>query len=431
MCYLRLDQKAKAQTALERVVGDFADQAELVSRARETLAGLLPAPDFPEVEGCRLVETMHLELSETPVPEDARQHIDLYEGGLLEIAWTTSPALEKKLQDPGGYFVVAVCPKALWDPNGMDLKRCSWLELVPGSARSTRYGQSWPEEESPVEQPATPLQAGEYLVAVSANKTREGVAVRRGRVWDTITKRCSRSRCCPCRIRRSRLDDVQPDGTIRFENILQAVNGSDESIREDQFCNSDFVHVTEMFDADGRPLSFTTKHRDRNFHYRVTLNTPVPPGEPLLFGSRGTQTGLVKPVPGAKDEFRYRMTHWPSSNKTTRRVEIHRLPDGAELLETVPADMDPAHARRSGGTSRSRSSSSPGGPFTRNTGTAWPAGRFRRHSISDRRRGSTANGCSWRLKARRGHGIGHHYLHGAEARGGRACPLGDWTRSRW
>jgi hypothetical protein len=135
------------------------------------------------------------------------------------------------------------------------------------------------------------------------------------------------------------IGDIRPDGTIHFRSIQQRINRSDQPIRTRGFRNSDFVRLSSMTDAKGRPIKFTSTHQGGHYRYLATLNELVPPGRAILMSSGGTMTGLVKPVAGAKGEFRHHMRHWPAGGEPTRRIEVYRLPTGAELLDTTPANM--------------------------------------------------------------------------------------------
>ncbi len=134
-------------------------------------------------------------------------------------------------------------------------------------------------------------------------------------------------------------NDIQPDGTSLFKTTIRQINQSDKEITSTGFINSDFVHVTDMSDAKGRPIKFTSTHEEDIYRYEVTFNEPVLPGEVMERTSEGTMEGLVKPVPASKDTFQYSMTHWPATNRPTRRVETYLLPAGAELVSTTPEDM--------------------------------------------------------------------------------------------
>ncbi len=127
-------------------------------------------------------------------------------------------------------------------------------------------------------------------------------------------------------------EDLQPDGTSRFRSVIRTVNRSSESQTMLQFMNSDIVELQRILDADGNAIPFTTVHRDRTFRYSATLPNPIPPGGTLIYGSEGTVRDKVIQDAGL-GTFTYRFTHSPGSGVTTRRVEIHRLPPGAELIE--------------------------------------------------------------------------------------------------
>jgi hypothetical protein len=102
--------------------------------------------------------------------------------------------------------------------------------------------------------------------------------------------------------------------------------------------NSDFVTLTNMVDARGRRVAFETTHEGGTFHYALTLNEPVRAGEKSTVMTEGTMTGQVKPT-GAPGEFEYSMRHWPYTQRRTRRVEVHRLPAGAEVVYKEPGDL--------------------------------------------------------------------------------------------
>jgi len=134
-------------------------------------------------------------------------------------------------------------------------------------------------------------------------------------------------------------NDIQPDGAILFKTATRQINRSGREITNTSFINSDFVHVTGMSDAKGRPIKFTSTHEEDIYRYKVTFNEPVLPGEVMEYTSEGTTEGLVKPVPGSKDTFQYFMRHWPAAGQPTLRIETYLLPEGAELISTTPEDM--------------------------------------------------------------------------------------------
>jgi beta-lactamase regulating signal transducer with metallopeptidase domain len=134
-------------------------------------------------------------------------------------------------------------------------------------------------------------------------------------------------------------EDIQPDGTILFKTTIREINRSDRKVTTEKFINSDFVHVTGMSDAKGRPIKFTSTHGENIYRYEVTFNEPVLPGEVMEYTSEGTMEGLVKPVPDTENTFQYFMRHWPAAGQPTLRTETYLLPEGAELISTTPEDM--------------------------------------------------------------------------------------------
>ena len=132
--------------------------------------------------------------------------------------------------------------------------------------------------------------------------------------------------------------DIQPDRTIRFQETITIQNATGRPVLTEHFINSDFVHLEKITDSQGRTVAFTTTHKGDHFEYNLTLNEPVQPGEAFSGTMEGTITGLVKPM-GEPGVFQYEMRHWPGVNGMTRRIEVHRLPPGAELLQKSPADL--------------------------------------------------------------------------------------------
>ena len=128
------------------------------------------------------------------------------------------------------------------------------------------------------------------------------------------------------------IENLQPDGTSRFLSVLRFVIEGSEPLDKIQFMNSDIVEVQRLVDADGNTIPFTATHRDQHFYYHAALKKPVPAGGTLFYGTEGIVRNKVDegPEPGM---FSYQFTHTPSSGVPTRRVEVHRLPPGAKLLE--------------------------------------------------------------------------------------------------
>lgn len=130
--------------------------------------------------------------------------------------------------------------------------------------------------------------------------------------------------------------EFQTDGTIHFLLLAVWPNRSPTPLREARFQNSDFVHLERMTDQRGRPLAFTVEHRDDRFHYFVPLSDAVPPGQWVHLRSEGYMTGRIRELNENIHEFVEH--HWPGA-AATLRVETYRLPAGARVLETRPADL--------------------------------------------------------------------------------------------
>jgi predicted Ser/Thr protein kinase len=132
--------------------------------------------------------------------------------------------------------------------------------------------------------------------------------------------------------------DIDPAGTIHFKMTITQQNNSGTPLQMLQFMNSDFVQVSKMTDTQEREIPFDVTHSGRSFRYRVNLNEPIGPGEWFSYATEGTMSGLVKSAP-EEGVFEYRMSHFPGVPTITRRIELHRLPAGAELIEKAPDDL--------------------------------------------------------------------------------------------
>jgi RNA polymerase sigma factor (sigma-70 family) len=136
----------------------------------------------------------------------------------------------------------------------------------------------------------------------------------------------------------SAINDVQTDGTIRFQTTSEIINKTGRALNRASFIDSDFVQLDRLTDESGQPIRFTTQHDGNIFRYAVTLNKPVPPGGKITYTLEGTKTRLIQPT-GEPGVYQYRMNHSPEYNGDTHRIEVHRLPAGAVLLEKHPADL--------------------------------------------------------------------------------------------
>jgi hypothetical protein len=147
----------------------------------------------------------------------------------------------------------------------------------------------------------------------------------------------------PPSIIQSETNVIQPDGTIRFTVREGVRNHSTQDMKTYQFMTSDFCKVEKIAckrerDGTERPSHFTTEHIDDTLHYNVSLDEPVPAGQTLVLEYEGTITTLIKPT-GQPGVFKYHMIHSPNAPLAVWRIEVHRLPPGAELLERSPKDM--------------------------------------------------------------------------------------------
>ncbi len=308
MCLIKAKRDKEAAEVFEKLIADFPEQKDLIAKARKQL----PTPAFPDIVGCRLRETISLRL-EPPKPgwKDATptKSFTVYEYTILEIKWDLAPELVKKT------FVVETAVEGLGSTNTNAAPRSSEEFGRPEPGSTYRPG----------------LTAGERMIRVVAySGTKDDDHVVAVATANLIVKPLPRTQIS--------INDIKANGVIEFRFVGQFLNEGVRDVTTNGFSNSDFINVTGMSDDAGRPLKFTVRHDKRMFRYEVTLNEPVPPGHPILMAHEGT-AGVVQPVAGKSDEFRFYMKHWPSTGEPTRRIEIYRLPRGAELLETTPKDM--------------------------------------------------------------------------------------------
>jgi beta-lactamase regulating signal transducer with metallopeptidase domain len=142
----------------------------------------------------------------------------------------------------------------------------------------------------------------------------------------------------PPTLTQTMVEDVQPDGTIRFTNPDVLRNGGERDMTVYQFRNSDFVKLEKITDASGKSVAFETEHVGKHFRYRVPLDPPLAPGKEIELICEGTQASLIRPG-DEPNTFEYHMKHFPAAQVDVKRIEVHRLPAGAELLSKSPADL--------------------------------------------------------------------------------------------
>jgi hypothetical protein len=260
---------------------------------------------FPELNGCRLKYPIVLRAG---LEQGAVREYTLHQSDLVELTWTFD---SKNRGDADGEISVELLPAP-----GTGLKRVQ----VPGNDQNIMLSEG--RIDPFVLDSAAP---GKYLLrlsvaAVSGMKVVDEAVLN---VKKTIYSQLGQN-------------DIQLDTDIRFTSVQQSLN-TGGTIKKHGFINSDFVHIESMYDGDGEDVEFTETHHGNHFSYRAALNKPVNQGEILFLGSRGWEEGLVQKI--TDNEFLYRMNHTPGGNAPTRRVEIFRLPAGAKLLSTKPADL--------------------------------------------------------------------------------------------
>lgn len=342
---LGLMGRADAKPILEKAIKDSDPLVQNNAEAALTMLSKA-AKAFPELLGCRIKETLEMKFTE-PGEEwwlkDPGTTRTVYENTQLEIEWEVDRIISGKSE----VFAISVLPDGI-DIHDFDFSM--WFETdIPITARKTKYGYPWKGVAGKIGtfRKAKRLVTGEYKVFLYAFGNLSS-----DRGWQKLLKdnligvATAKLNVKPMPYTQISINDIQPDGTIRFKNILQEINQQGVQITTRSFINSDFVQVKSMFDSEGRPIEFTAKHQDNIYRYNLTFDKPVLPGEAMLYGCEGTITGLIHPLKGTKDVFRYFMVHSPSTNRPTRRIETYRLPEGAELISTTPKDM--AHRIKDG-----------------------------------------------------------------------------------
>jgi len=294
---------------------------------------------FPEFEGCRVKETLKVKVAK-PVYEwwmkEPAVTKTIYENSALTINWD----VPKELLAKSEVFAVSVLQYGI---DIHDYDSSMWFETdIPTTARSTQYGHPWKGVAHKIgtSRKAKSLTTGEYKVFLYAFGN-----LGSDRSWPTVLKdnltgvAVAQLTVKPMPYTQISINNIQGDGTIKMKNIIHEKNTSGTPATTKSFINSDFVHVEKMFDNQGRPIEFTARHEGNIYRYNLTFDEAVLPGEAMFYGSEGTITDLIKPVRGSDDEFQYFMTHHPGTDQPTRRIEVFRLPEGAELISTAPPNM--------------------------------------------------------------------------------------------
>lgn len=157
-------------------------------------------------------------------------------------------------------------------PSGIDIHdydSSMWFETdIPVTARRTEYGHPWKGVAHKIgtSRKAKSLIAGTYRIILYAFGN-----LGSDRSWPTVLKdnltavSVAKLIVKPMPYTQVSVNDIQPDGTIKMKNIIQEKSSSGTPITTKSFVNSDFVHVEKMFDSQGRPIEFTTKHENDIF----------------------------------------------------------------------------------------------------------------------------------------------------------------------
>ncbi len=217
-------------------------------------------------------------------------------------------------------------PEVRWSTDGLDPAKVASYTLTIDEAGKASPSSMTKLDKDATSIPTGPNEPGEYTVTLAAlDANGQPIAHASAKV---IVK--------PLELVQIMINDLQPDDSIRFTNVMQHIHSGTTPAQMGGFRNSDFVNVEAMTDDAGKPLKFSTDHQGSMFTYRYQLNQPVEPGKPLMTSSSGTMTSLIR---SDGEMHTYQMDHNPGGNSDTRRIELFRLPERAELIETTPADL--------------------------------------------------------------------------------------------
>jgi len=132
---------------------------------------------------------------------------------------------------------------------------------------------------------------------------------------------------------------IDPNGLIHFISPHRISNNGSVPITTRGFINSDFVNLTKMYEENGTAIPFEAKHEGKIYRYSVKFNKPILPGESMVYYTEGTTEGLIKPVEGEQDSFRYYMKHSPNAGCPVLRIKTYLLPKGAKFISTATPEM--------------------------------------------------------------------------------------------
>jgi RNA polymerase sigma factor (sigma-70 family) len=255
---------------------------------------------FLSLVGCRIRQTAELKLTSPPAPlEEFQWTAEEYS----QVHWTIDPALAAGV---AGYTI-------------------SVSSLNPGSppSRTNITADRTVDTEG---LKAAVQSAGTYSLTLTANGA-DGVPLASAEAHITVG---------PLPTTRIMINDIQPEGMIRYKFVSQSMNNSKQTIHGFALNEADVMHMEKLTDDLGRTVRFTAKHEGSKFQYQYTLNRFVPPGQAVLVSETGTAPGLITEADGV---FTYAMNHTSVGGAPSRQVELEILPAGATLVSAEPANL--------------------------------------------------------------------------------------------
>ncbi|MCP4640193.1 MAG: tetratricopeptide repeat protein, partial [bacterium] len=334
LCHRKRGETVQACHTLRRLIYWFPDQTRFTDPAGQMHAEWNSAA-FAEMRGARLVRDFYLGKLDR---EDRRLgtmgfETEVYEQAVIRFTWDIAPATAAKTK-----FVRLEIKDEAKKKHTIDLPvdvKTAELETlgIPGGVLTPGKYQVWltaafDESSEMGAAAAAPLSATRILDEPSGDDRISALS------WtiETIVVK-------PMPYTQIALFDVLPDGVLEGKSIQQRINSGDEPVAEGGYHNSPMVKVAKMYDGQDRDVEFTSNRTGEHIYYAFKLNEPVQPGEPMLLGSDVRVYRLVRPVPGETDTFEYKLTHYPSANVPTRRIERYRLPEGAKLVLLQPKEL--------------------------------------------------------------------------------------------
>jgi RNA polymerase sigma factor (sigma-70 family) len=269
---------------------------------------------FIELVGSRIKQTLQLDLrSNLPSPAAT-----VTENQYIQIEWADGP-------QGGGFdsYDLTVLPagsnlagagQALWRVSGI---RPNVRTVVYGSAPAGASAEQ-----------ASPLKAGEYVVAIGAVRSTAGKA-------EVI-----RQAILPFKVERYPLltviavRDAEVDGTVHTLVAIQGVNTSSGYAPGGTYTPPSNVVTREIDDADGVALPFEVHKQGDAEVCQFNFKQPIAPGEAAMFCYQYDQ----ELHESAEHTVRWLAVH-PAGETSARRFELFRLPPGAAIVSTSPANL--------------------------------------------------------------------------------------------